>query len=100
MITFLGSGESEREKGCVKVRERKERSGRRTWEDRVDIVELEKFCARQWYASVDRSTIRKPRVVDRLEHRTRDDLSALASGSESIAAMIYLFDENTVVIQG
>lgn len=38
--------------------------------------------------------------MDRLEHHTRDGLSALASGSESIAAIIYLFDENTVVIEG
>lgn len=42
MITFLGSDESEREKGSMKVRERKERNERHTWENRVDIVELEK----------------------------------------------------------
>ena len=42
VITFLGSDESEREKGSMKVRERKERSERHTWENRVDIVELKK----------------------------------------------------------
>ena len=59
-----------------------------------------KICARQWYASIDRNMILEPWIVDRLEHHTRDGLSALTSGSESIAAIIYLFDENTVVIEG
>ena len=42
VITFLGSDESEREKGSMKVRERKERNARHTWENRADTVEPEK----------------------------------------------------------
>ena len=57
MITFLGSDESEREKGSMKVRERKECSERHTWENRVDTVELEKSARDNGYASIDRDMI-------------------------------------------